>query len=191
MKVLLLATMLLLGGCSMKEAPPMKVYALVTPSVAPVASGRYSQKILKVAYPSSLGEKLGTRMIYSYSPTDRGEYLNSRWSNELGRLLEGNIVSVLSQSRLFRVVVPFNSDIDEDLVLESTVFDFSHYVRGEASYAVVSIQFTLMDTKTGKLLKARRFSYRESTPTVNARGYVEATNRIMARLDHDLMQWLN
>ena len=129
-------------------------------------------------------------MHYSYSLLDRGAYLNSRWSNDVGRLLQGNVIQILSQARLFKVVVPYASDVEENLRLEATVFDCSHHVRGEASYAVVSIQFTLMNAETGKLVKARRFSYREATPTVDAKGYVEATNRIMAKLARDLIAWL-
>ncbi len=181
---------LLLSGCSFKEAPVMKVYSLVVPSVSPASSARYRNKILKVSYPVALSEKLNDNMYYSYSLSDRGAYLNSRWSNDAGKMLQGCVIQVLSRARLFKVVVPFASDVEENLRLESTVFDFSHHVRGEASYAVVSIQFTLMNAETGKLVKARRFSYREATATVDARGYAEATNRIMVRLSHDLTEWL-
>jgi cholesterol transport system auxiliary component len=105
-------------------------------------------------------------------------------------MLQGVVIQVLSEAKLFKVVVPFASDVEENLRLESTVFDFSHHVRGEASYAVVSIQFTLMNAETGKLVKAKRFSYREPTVTTNAKGYAEATNRIMVKLSHDLVKWL-
>jgi len=190
MKIILLLGFLLLNGCSFKEAPVMKAYTLEMPRVSAVPSAQYRNKILKVSYPVALNEKLGDEMHYSYSLADRGAYLNSRWSNDVGRLLQGNIIQVLSQAKLFRVVVPYASDVQENLRLEATVFDFSHHVRGEASYAVVSIQFTLMNAETGKLVKARRFSYRETTPTVDAKGYVEATNRIMEKLARDLIAWL-
>ncbi len=190
MRMILLISLFLLSGCSFKEAPVMNVYSLVVPSVSPVSYGKYRNKILKVSYPVALGEKMNDNMYYSYSLSDRGTYLNSRWSNAAGRMLQGSIIQILSQARLFKVVVPFASDVEENLRLESTVFDFSHHVRGEASYAIVSIQFTLMDAETGKLVKARRFSYREPTVTIDAKGYVEATNRIMLKLSRDLLEWL-
>jgi len=190
MRSILLLSLLLLNGCSFKEAPVMKVYRLASPAVLVPSSAQYHSKILKVSYPVAVNEKLGDEMYYSYSLTDRGSYLNSRWANAVGRLLQGNIIQTLSQAKLFKVVVPYTSDIDENIRLEAMVFDFSHHVRGEVSSAVVSIQFTLMNAETGKLIKARRFSYRESTPTTDAKGYVEATNRIMAKLDRDLINWL-
>jgi len=174
----------------MKEASPMNVYTMETPAVSPASYGQYRSKILKVSYPIALKEKLSDGISYSYAPTDRGEYMNSRWSNDVGKILQGSIIEVLTQSRLFKVVLPFSSDVEENLRLESTVFDLSHHVRGEASYAVFSVQCTLMNAETGKLIKARRFSYREPTASKDARGYVEATNRIMARYSRDLVKWL-
>lgn len=174
----------------MKEAPVMKTYTLVVPTVTPLASSPYKNKVLKVSYPLILKEKLNDKMHYSYSLSDRGVYLNSRWSNDLGKLLQGSMIHVLTQSRLFKVVLPFASNVEEGLRLESSIFDFSHHVRGEASYAIVSIQYTLMNAQTGKLIKTKRFSYKEHTTTTDARGYVEATNKIMSRLSRDLLVWL-
>lgn len=191
MRYVMVWAVLLLGGCSFKEAPVMKTYTMAIPSVSPVTHARYRNKILKVAYPVALNEKLIDDMYYSYSLSDRGSYLNSRWSNASGKLLQGTLIQVLSEAKVFRVVVPFNSDVDEDLRLESTVYDLSHHVRGKASYAVLNMHFTLIDAETGKLLKARHFSYRENTVTVDAKGYVQAVNRIMEKLSHDLIAWLN
>jgi len=191
MKYIILLSFFLLGGCSMKEAPVMKVYTLAIPSVAPFTSAGYRGKILKVSYPIALNERLNNNMSYSYSLTDRGEYLNSCWSNNIGKMLQGSIIQVLTAADLFKVVVSSTSDVRENLRLESTVFDFSHHIRGEASYAVVSIQFILINTATGEVVKAKRFSYREATTTTDAKGYAEATNRIMAKLSRDLMNWLS
>jgi len=191
MKYVIIAAVLLFSGCSMKEAPVMKVYTLVTPAVSSVSSGQYRNKILKVSYPLALKEELSDGITYSYARSDRGEYLNSRWSNDAGKLLQGSMIQILTQSRLFKVVLPFSSSVEENLRLESSIFDFSHHVRGESSYAMVSIQCTLMDVETGKLLKTRNFSYKEATATTDARGYVEATNRILAKFSRDLIAWLH
>ena len=190
MKILLIVSLFFFSACSIKEAPVMKVYSLLTPTVTATNHGRYSNKILKVSYPHVLKEKLNNKMYYSYSLSEQGTYLNSRWSNDLGKLLQGSMITVLAQSGLFKVVVPFSSDVDEDFRLESTIFDFSHHVRGEASYAVVSIQSTIVSAETGKLLKVKQFSYKEYTQTTDARGYAEATNRIMSKFSRDLLYWL-
>ena len=188
--IIVLLAVFILSACSMKEAPVMKTYTLVVPNVTPLQSSSYRNKVLKVSYPLTLKEKLNDKMYYSYTLSDRGAYLNSRWSNNIGKLLQGSMINVLTQSRLFKVVLPFSSDVEEGLRLESSIFDFSHHVRGDDSYAIVSIQYTLMNAENGKLIKTKRFSYKEHTTTTDAKGYVEATNRIMNRLSRDLLLWL-
>jgi cholesterol transport system auxiliary component len=174
----------------MKEAPVMKTYSFIVPNVSSVSNGQYRNKILKVSYPVALSEKVNNKMYYSYSLSDRGAYMNSRWSNDVGKMLQGDMIQVLAQSGLFKVVVPFASDVKENLRLESSIFDFSHHIRGEASYAIVSVQCTLMNAETGILVKAKRFSYKEYTTTTDARGYAEATNKIMVKFSRDLLLWM-
>ena len=189
-KFFLIASLFILSGCSLKEATPLKVYTLDAGVVTPVSYSDHRSQTIKVSYPQALKDKLTNGMSYSYSSSERGEYQNSQWSNNIGKLIQGNIIQILVQSRTFKAVLPYESTAGEDLRLESTVFDFSHHVRGEASYAVVSIQFNLINTDSGKLIKTKRFSYKENTRTLDARGYVEAANRAMVRLSRDLVVWL-
>ena len=190
-KFFLIASMFILSGCSLKEAAPLKVYTLDAGNVVSASYSSYRGQTIKVSYPQALKDKLTNRMSYSYSSSERGEYQNSQWSNNAGKLIQGNIIQILVQSRVFKAVLPYESTAGEDLRLESTVFDFSHHVRGEASFAIVSIQMNLINTDSGKLIKTKRFSYKENTQTLDAKGYVEATNRAMSGLSRDLVAWLH
>jgi len=186
----LIVSLFVLSGCSLKEAAPLKVYTLDAGNISPVNYSDHRHQTIKISYPQSLKDRLTNGMSYSYSGSERGEYENSKWSNNVGKLIQGNIIQILVQSRTFKAVLPYASTAGEDLRLESTVFDFSHHIRGEASYAIVSIQFNLINTDSGKLIKTKRFSYKKNTQTLDARGYVEATNRAMVRLSRDLVAWL-
>lgn len=180
----------LLSGCSLKESAPITEYTLSADPVTPVSSSRYRNKAIKVTYPDSLKEKLSRDINYSYSLSDRGVYQNSQWVNSIPRLIQGSVIEALDQSHIFKGVLPFSSTVYEDYRLESTVYDFSHHVRGEESYAIVSIRFTLIDTSTGRMTKTRRFSYKEYTKTTDARGFVAAANVAMSQLTRDLVNWL-
>jgi len=175
-------------GCT--QAPTMKIYSLKVPKVEKVLSSYYRNKTLKVTFPYSLREQISEKMNFSYSDSDYGTYLNSEWSNNMSKLLQGTIIDIFDNSRLFKTVLADTSTLKENYRLESNIFSFEHRVRGKSSYAVVSIQFTLIDADTGKLLKSKRFSYREVTSTVDAQGYVKATNVVMAKLGRDLLGWL-
>ena len=188
--VLFTVVVLLSAGCAFKQAAPMKTYTIDAGEVPKVTSAIYKDKVLKVSYPQTLKEKMTDRMSFSYSSSDRGVYQNSEWSNAVEKLVQGSVIEILQQSGMFKAVLPYASTAGEDYRLESLIYDFSHHIRGDDSYAVVSIAFSLIDTHTGKLVKTKRFSYKEETPTVDASGYVAATNVAMHRLANDLVQWL-
>lgn len=179
-----------LAGCSSKGAP-IKTFVLQTPQdIAPVSASRFKQKSIQVTHPESLKEKMNQDMHFSYSASEQGSYSQSQWSNDTGKLLQGVTIRILAQSGLFKGVVSYASTARADYRLESTVFDFSHRVRGQASDAIVSIQYNLISTDSGKLLKSKRFNYIIPTKTTDAEGYVEATNEAIGRLSRDLVHWL-
>jgi len=181
---------ILAAGCAMKEAPPLKVFTLRTVTPVQIGNAIYRNKVLKVAYPQTLKERMGNKMLFSYSESERGVYQNSEWSNTVPKLLQGSFVAMLEKSRIFKAVLPDSSTAGEDLRLESMIYDFSHHVRGSASHAVVSVQFSLIDSSTGRLIRTKQFSYKEPTRTTDAEGYVEATNRAVEKLARDLVVWL-
>lgn len=189
MKFILIFILLWFNGCSSKQAA-LKVYTLNEPVVVKTYGSKFKSKIIKVTYPQSLKEKISQRMRYSYSSVEQGVYQNSQWSNNIGKLLEGTFMQALDGSQRFKAVLPYASTAQEDYRLESNIFAFSHQVRGEQSHALVSIQFSLINTDKGKLVKTKRFSYKVPTKTMDAKGYVEATNEAVGRLTKDLLQWL-
>ena len=189
MKFILIFILLWLSGCSSKQAS-LKVYTLDAPKVVETSSSKFRNKTIKVSFPQTLKEKISSKMRYSYSMSEQGAYLNAQWSNNIGKLLQGTVIQTLEQSRLFKAVLPYESTAGEDYRLETSIFDFSHHVRSTSSHAVVSIQFSLINTYTGRLIETKRFSYRESTSSIDAKGYVKATNVAVDKLSRDLVHWL-
>ncbi len=187
--ILWIAIFLFLQGCSAKQSP-VNVYTLYGDTNIKAYSYKFKDKTIKVAYPQSLKEKIGQNMQFSYNDAEQGSYQNSEWSNTIGQLLQGIFIQTLQQSGLFEGVASYVSTVQEDYRLESMIFDFSHKVRGNASDAVVSVQFSLIDTDTGKMVKSKLFSYAIPTATTDAKGYVDATNVAMSRLSRDLIAWL-
>jgi len=181
---------ILIGVLGCTKQPALKVYDLDTPAVSTVHGNTYKNKTIKVTYPQSLKNKLTQKMNFSYSSMESGTYQNSEWSNNMRKLLQGTFVEVLDKSRLFKAVLSDTSTVKEDYRLESNIFAFEHSVRGSASNALVSIQFNLISAETGRLVKTKRFTYKEPTPTTDAKGYVTATNRVIVKLSEDLLKWL-
>jgi len=181
---------LLLTGCVQESLPPITQYTLVSTGISPVSHSPYAHKVLQVAYPQSLSLPMGVRIYYSYGPMERGKYENAYWASAVGQMVQGRLIETLSAAKLFKAVIPYSSSANADMRLESVIYDLSHHIRGDASYAVLSIRFTLIDTQTGEVIKSKRFSYKETTPTVDAKGFVLALNRAMARMERSLISWI-
>jgi len=175
-------------GCT--QAPVLKIYSLDVPKVQKVAHSSYKQKVVKVSFPQSLREQMSQKMNFSYSHNDYGTYMNSEWSNHMSKLLQGTVIDILDSAKLFKAVLPDTTTLKVNYRLESNIFAFEHQVRDEASHSIISIQFTLIDANTGKLVKSKRFTYKETTPSTDAQGYASATNSAMAKLSKDLVGWL-
>ncbi len=175
-------------GCS--KAPILNVYSLNTPQIQTEMTNAYKHKSIKVTFPQSIKEPMSEKMHFSYATNDRGTYQNSQWANNMSRILQGIFIEVLDSSNLFKIVLSDMSTLKENYRLESNIFDFEHQVRGTHSYAFVSIQFTLINADTGRLVKSKRFSYKEPTATTDAKGYSIATNRVIIKLSQDLLKWI-
>ena len=182
------ALLVTLTACS--KAPALKVYTLDVPQTGISQTSQYHTKSIKITYPQSLREQMSQKMNFSYSVNDRGTYQNSEWSNNMSKLLQGTLIDVFDRSRLFKAVLSDTSTLKENYRLESNIFAFEHRVRGEQSHSVLSIQFALINADTGKLVKSKRFSYQEPTLSTDAKGYAEATNRVIVKLSQDLLQWI-
>ncbi len=175
-------------GCI--ESPPMHHYTLITPTPKVIPHPSHTHQSLKVLYPRSLKSQAGVAMHYHYSGEESGVYLHSAWSNDIGKLLEGSLIEALSRSGVFGAVVSYHSTLETTYRLESTLYALEHRIRGEASYAILSVECRLIDAREGGLVKSRRFSYQVPTTQTNAKGYAEATNHALARFVEELLAWL-
>ncbi len=179
---------IILVGCT--KAPSINIYSIEVPKVVTISKKRYKDKVIKIAFPYSQLEDISQKMNFSYSKNNLGTYLNSQWSNNVAKLLQGTMIELLQNSHIFKAVLSENSTLKGDYRLETNIFTFEHQVRGEKSYAVISLQFTLINSDTGELVKSKIFNYKEATSTTNAKGYAYATNKIVKQLSSDLLDWL-
>ena len=187
MKKLLIIPIIFLIGCGSET---ISEYGLSVPSVKKVSYSKFKNKTLKIDYVRFIQDKDTDKIKYSYSKRETGYYENSIWSNNLSKLIEGSITKTLFSSNVFKSVNSYSSNVSEDLVLETSIFDFTHYIHGKDSYALISIKFSLVNKDNGKVIKEKIFTYRENTPTLNADGFVIASNKIIAKLNNELVYWI-
>jgi len=189
-KTVILTGILLLGGCSMKSSE-MKTYGL-NPDLnfSKLPHATYRDKSVKIAYPTNIKGKSSSSIYFSYSKIDEGKYQNAIWTSSNGQLLINSIIRSLEKGGVFKTVIDYTSLGNTDYLLESEVYDFYHKVRKGVSVSVLSIRFDLIDTDYNHLVKSKKFTYEVPTQTVDALGYVKATNIALDKMSLDLVRWL-
>jgi len=189
-KIVILTGILLMSGCATKSSE-MKTYG-INPDLnfSKLPHSVYRDKSIKIAYPTNIKGKSSSSIYFSYSKIDEGKYQNAIWTSSNGQLLINSIIRSLEKGAVFKTVIDYTSLGNTDYLLESEVYDFYHKVRKGVSLSVLSIRFDLIDTDYNRLVKSKRFTYEVPTQTVNALGYVKATNIAFDKMSLDLVRWL-
>ncbi len=173
------------------KSTPIRTYSLNPDfNFSKLSHSTYRDKSIKIAYPANIKGKASTSIFFSYSKIEEGAYQNAIWSASNSQLVANSVIRALEKGAIFKTVIDYTSLANTDYFLESEVYDFYHKVREDLSLSIVSIRFDLIDTDNNLLVKSRKFTYEIPTETVNALGYVKATNIALEKLTSDLVKWL-
>ncbi len=188
--LVLFAFALFFGGCAVKSAPIQTFTLNPDLRMEHLSHSLYGTKTLRVGYPSNIKGKSSSSIFFNYSSYEEGSYQNAVWNSDSSQLLMGMVVRAVEKSGVFGNILDYNSLANTDYLLESEVYEFSHKVRKDLSVAVVTVRFDLISGANNLLVKSKKFSYEIPTKSVDAAGYVGATNEALERLAVDLTRWL-
>jgi len=190
----ILPLLCLLVGCATKNVPPAFIYTISPEwrdNRAPAEREKKSPLIIKLASVRGTRALTGTEILYTDAQYDLNSYAYSRWSDTPLRLLQILFQTALEESGRFRAVVPPTSASEADLLLESTLYDFSHHINDDGtSEGVVRVHFYLIDNTKKTVMATKEFVSRVPALSCNARGAVAALNKAAINIAHDLASWL-
>jgi cholesterol transport system auxiliary component len=179
----LIATLFLIGCGTTLDV--MEHYNLYIKTAPP--KSRYQKPIkLKIDMPKFLNRENSLKIFYSYSKMTQDAYLNSQWSDNLSKLLYSQIYKYLDMSNRYKAILGYNSSVYEDEILEITVYDISHHIVDGVSEAIFDVKVARVDRDSNRVINSKRFSYHQQTSSVDAKGFVEATNNLLNRFLRDL-----
>lgn len=190
--LLALTTLLLLGGCSAKDATLKPYNYTLEPMIKLERFSVANHDVLKVAYidaPSGLNsraiiyKKEGAMLPYKYGT----------WSETPPLKLQYLITEALQDQHHFGSVISGTSMASNNLVLEPIIQNFEEVFREDGtSYVHASIRFRLVEIKTGEVLGSIKLSSKKDvTNTHGAEGAVEAFNAATADVIQSLSIWIN
>jgi len=187
-----------LSGCSIinpTPSPAIDVYTLsqlMETSTAPTRMKDAKAMILELSPIRSPQGLLGTGIVYRDMDYGFNSYAYSRWSDNPSKLLSSYLQQSLDQSPLISAVVQVGTRANADLVLESTLVDFSHHLQADETKTtgVVSVIFYLIDPTDKKLIASKQFTKEVIADQSNAKQATMAINKASKLMVNDLQMWL-
>jgi cholesterol transport system auxiliary component len=183
-----------LTGCVSEKLPPASIYTLNPDLGAMRASANTEKKptnILMLGRIRSTNAFNGSDILYTDARYGQNSYAFSRWGDSPTTMLLLVIQGALEKSGHYIAVVPYSSQSQSDLLLESTLIDFSHHINDDGtSDAILRISFNLINNRTKRVIASQEFISSVAVSQQNAQGAVAALNKAAAIVTQDLIDWL-
>jgi cholesterol transport system auxiliary component len=184
----------LLTGCMGKNVPPADTYT-ISPDWEKRSNQDWIEKknrpIIKLAPIRATRAFTGTDIVYNHVRNDQNSYAYSRWNDAPVKLLSIVLQIALEKSGRFGAVLPATSASEADVLVESTLYDFSHHINTDGtSDGVIRIRFYLIKIATKEVIATREFFSRVPASSRNARGAAAALNKAAIIIARDLAAWL-
>ena len=191
---LILLLFCLLAGCVTKSVIPADIYTISPEwgdSRAHAKREKKSSLIIKLAPVRATPALAGIKIIYTDARHGWNSYVHSRWNDAPVRLLQIVFQVALEENCRFGAVLPPASASEADLLLESTLFDFSHHINDDGtSDGVIRVRFYLIDNTTKTVTATKVFTSRVPASSQNARSAAASLNKAAANVAGDLVSWL-
>lgn len=180
-----ISILLLLVGCSSKEVKPYEVYSIN--DISKIEQPLHINKILRVTKIKSPRQMNSDKIWYKESSVNIDSYLYSKWNTNFTDMIEQNLVNSISKSELFNSVYSRYSKVRADLSLESELVTAVHDVSSNSVH--FGIRVYVIDGSV--LVSSKEFNYKEKCETKDAQGAVKAYEKIIKKLNKDVILWLS
>ena len=192
MKYIGLVLLILFSGCSTTH-PPVVTYK-IDPQIKTnnKTTLKYPTSTLKVSETFVDHSLRGIKIKYIDANQREYSYNNSRYAQELNLAITNSIIKTIKDAKIFKNVVSYRSKAKAQLYLEVNLYEFMQYFSKDEkkSYVKVDIDLDLIDNKTLKIIKSKRFKKQKDTNSADAHGGIEALNETLAEIEKEIIIWL-
>ena len=192
MRYISLILFILFSGCSTTH-PPVVTYK-VNPQIKTNTkiTIKYPTATLKVSKTFVDHSLRGVKIRYMDANQKEYSYNNSRYAQELNLAITNSIIKTLKDAKIFKNVVSYKSKAKAQLYLEVNLYEFMQYFDKDEkkSYVKIDIALDLIDNKTLKIIKSKRFKKQKDTNSADAYGGIEALNETLAKIEKEIIIWL-
>jgi len=193
MKILLIILTLLFSGCTTIK-PTIAEYYLTAKDIKvknDVLGCR--DKSLKIANVFSSSSLLSSKMEYMQAENKVYSYSQSQWQESPNSMVASILLKTMRESELFSSVHSSKSRVKSSLILETSIEEFMQFFSKDlkASHVKVTINFSLIDTKTNQVVSDKSFSSQVDARTPDAQGGVESFREALSEILTKNLEYLS
>lgn len=192
-KLLLIGLAILISGCS-TSTPAVAEYRInVEPSSTEFTVEGCKKKSLKIAQAFSSSSLMTLDMKYGQGNHKQYTFTQSQWAESPNRAITAEVLEYIKSTKLFKNVQISKSRSKNGLLLETNIEDFMQYFSEDEkeSFVGVSINLTLIDVKTSKVLATKTFKSKIKVSDLNAGTGVKYLNSALKNVLDESGVWLS
>jgi len=188
---ILLSLAILFSGCTTSIPKITKYKISSNVNVNKQINSTCKSKSIKVSSAFTSSSLMSKDMSYVQGDSKVFEYSESAWLNNPNRAVSRELMKMLRDINVYKSVQDSKSRSIADLIVESTLEEFTQYYTTDLdkSYALVQINFSIIEAKTNKVLSAKTFKSKVKSKTLDAEGGVEALNVALNTLLKESSIW--
>ena len=195
MKFILLSILVLIfSGCVTTKIPAKSEYRINTNVTVNKSNGQScKEKSLKVAQAFSSSSLMTNSMMYALGDSKQYAFSESLWAQSPNTVISSKFLKLIRETRLFKSVQISKSRSRNDFILEINIEDFMQYFdeKSTHSYVKISVNLTLIDIKSNKVVDAQTFSSKVDVAILNAEGGVEGLSHALSNVLKDTNTWIS
>lgn len=181
---LLLASVILLAGCTGLQAPHMESpssYLLDAKTAIPATQTKRNL-VLAVSMPRARPGFDTQRMAYVRQPHELDYFATHQWVDTPSHMLAPLLTQALEQSAGFGAVVQSPGAVAADVRLDTELVRLQQDFETQPSRVNLVLRAQLIDVRSKRVLATKQFDETEIAPVDNPYGGVTAANRALQRI---------
>ncbi len=188
---LLLASAMLLGGCTSLQRPPaenINHYVLDARASIKAAAVKHDF-VIAVGMPRTRPGFDTPQIAYVQHLHELNYYTVNRWADTPSHMLAPLLAQALEQSGGFRAVVQTPGEVSADIRLDTELVRLQQDFGTQPSSVQITLRAQLTDVRSHRVLATKLFDQAENAPSDNAYGGVIAANRALQRILDQLSEF--
>ena len=180
-------------GCSLQTTvPASSKYLLSTHvEVTPTAQSRYKEKVLRVGRMESSALLAGRSIYYEVDNGRSYSYTKARWLESVPQQLTNLIMISLTKTEIFKDVVPFRSLANNDLILETSLYNFTQTIQEDGNATLkVALKVRLVEQYSRKIIANKLFELEEKGVKGDSEGAINGYQGLSKQLLIEINSWL-